>query len=308
MILCIFEGPAHVARVARAVGLASRAWRQKGLGTLYLWLGRLPVMRGARCEVEFEPGCKFELDPVEPYWAPTVVGGRPYEPEMRHLLRRLAPLEPVLVDCGANFGYWSIVATGPDFGVRGAVAIEASPRTFDALARNAALNGNRFTCLHRAIAARSGETVTLEAESAHAVAHVGSSDGPGSRVTTVTVDDAVKAAGFADRERFLVKVDVEGLEVAAVEGAAKVCEADHAFVLEDWARRGYPTMQALQERGYQAYYVSLGGRCLAAGTPDQARSHAERDHHAGRAQNLVFVRGDGALTQVIRSWASEARA
>lgn len=299
------EGPDRVARLARGVGVASRAWGQKGLGTLYQFLGRIPGLRGTRCEVEFERGCVFELDPLEPYWAPTIVGGRPYEPELRHLLQRLGPLDPVLVDCGANFGYWTIAATGPDLGYRHAVAIEASPRTFARLARNAGLNGDRFVCLHRAIAARSGDTVRLDEDSGHAAAHVRRDGARGTPVETITIDDAVRAAGFADAGRFLIKVDVEGHEIDAVDGALAVRAADHAFVLEDWARHDYPTTRALLERGYEAYYITLSGGAHRVRTPADALSRAVRDHHSTRAQNLVFVRGDGALPSAIRRW-SEA--
>lgn len=91
--------------VARSIGRLSRLWGQWGLGTIYKHVGRLPGLSGARCTVEILPGSFFETGVFEPYWAPTVMGGRAYEPELVHALERMAPLGPTFIDCGANFGY-----------------------------------------------------------------------------------------------------------------------------------------------------------------------------------------------------------
>lgn len=289
--------------LARSLGRVSRVWGQRGLGTMFLWLGRAPVLRAARCTVEFEPGALFETAVFEPYWAPTVVAGRPYEPEVRHVLARLRDLDPVFVDCGANHGYWSILASGPALRYGRVLALEASPRTFRALARNAALNGERFALRHAAVAARSGERVRLVAEAHHAVTRIPVAgeiaDGP--EVTTITIDDALAERGWT-RGPYLLKLDVEGHEIPAVDGAREVCAQDHAIVFEDWARGGYRTMRALMERGYRVHYATATGRCVRVATPEAAELQAVAERRVHRAQNLIATPGHGAMSACIEAW------
>lgn len=289
------------ALVARTAGGVSRAWGQRGLGTMLLWAGRLPGLRAGSAQVEFEPGCFFELDPLEPYWAPTILGGRPYEPEIGHVLARFAPLDPVLVDCGANFGYWSIVASGSRHRFSRVLAIEPSETTFARLARNASLNAGRFVCLERAVSNTSGESVYLEAAEHHAVAHISRTSKGGRAVLTTRLDDAIRGAGFQGA-RYIVKMDVEGHELEALEGAGALRDGDAVFVLEDWATKDYPVLRAL-DGAWESFYVHADGRCTRVTSPQHARELAVAGQLEGRAQNLLFARGTGSLASVLRHWA-----
>lgn len=127
-------GSSAALRVAKAIGFTSRAWGQVGLGTIFKAIGRVPALESMRCCVEFEQGSFFETKIFEPYWGPTVVGGRPYEPELAASLRAFAGVDATFVDGGANYGYWSIIATGRNVAFRRAVAIEPNPSTFAHLA------------------------------------------------------------------------------------------------------------------------------------------------------------------------------
>lgn len=156
--------------LARGIGVVSRAWGQRGLGTGFKMLNRVPLFRSARCEVEFMRGARFETEVFEPYWGPTLLGGRPYEPEVLTVLRWFAPLAPTFVDCGANYGFWSVITTASELAYPRVVAIEASATTFARLESNAKRNGNRFTPLLRAVGETSGQTLHLSDASLHAVA------------------------------------------------------------------------------------------------------------------------------------------
>lgn len=87
--------------------------------------------------------------------------GAKYEADVEVALLALADVDFAFVDCGANYGYWSVLVTSARFGGHSAVAIEAAPDTFAWLARNAAANGGQFEVLNSAIAERSGSTVTI---------------------------------------------------------------------------------------------------------------------------------------------------
>lgn len=292
-----------VARLSRGVGRVSRLWNQKGLGTMYLWLGRVPALQGQLATVEFERDCRFELDPLEPYWAPTIMGGRRYEPELRHVLTRLASVRPTFIDCGANFGYWSVVATGV-LGLDHVLSIEASPSTFRRLERQWTLNGERFRPLFRAVADTTGQTVYLEDAEHHAAAHVSATGTSGIAVSTTRIDDAVREAGFDKDRSFLVKLDVEGHELPAFAGAGALRDRDTVFVYEDWSKPGWKTSKALLADGFRLYYPRKSGELRVIRSVDDATRAAIDDQKLERSQNLVAARGTGPLTELVDRWAN----
>lgn len=281
--------------LARSVSRGARVWQQRGLGTIFLNLARIPVLGAAEALVEFEPGCRFVLPVFEPYWGPTVVGGRPFEPEVVALLRAVGDLAPILVDCGANFGYYSVLATGPGFGFGGAVAIEANPSTFERLRTNARANAERFVCLHRAISDTSDTTVRIASAHSHAVAHVAPrGEGGGVEVETITVPDALRAAAFEEAENFVLKLDVEGQEGAALAGSAEWRRrSSHLIVFEDWADVRFETAAALLAEGYDVYYLRADGAARQVTDVDAARALVARDGRVTRSCNFAAVRGGG---------------
>lgn len=290
---------------ARLVSRSSRLWRQRGLGTIFLKLNALRAFRGTECTVEFERDCRFTLPVFEPYWGPTVVGGRPYEEEVVHVLDGVRDLGATFIDCGANWGYYSVLVTRPGFGYRGGIAIEANPPTFARLRENARVNDERFVCLANAVGARSGERVTLGHTDHHAVAYV-RTDGVkgGVDVETITIDDAIERAGFGDRERFVVKIDVEGQELAALEGARRMrANKDHLIVYEDWTRLGFSTTAALMADGQPIFYVRTDGRCVAIPRIEDALDIIAADGPVSRPCNFVAVKRDGAFHARLTEWA-----
>lgn len=300
-----------VLAAARLIGSGSKLWRQRALGTIFLQLNRVPLLRNTECTIEFERGCLFRLPVFEPYWGPTVVAGRPYEPEVVHLFRELRDLRPTFVDCGANWGFYSVLVTGPTFGYAGSVAIEANPTTFARLRENAHLNEERFVCLPFAIGARSGDRVVLASTEHHAVAHVHApTSGSPARgdlvgVETITLDDAVTRAGLGDRDRFVVKIDVEGQELAALAGASRLrADKDHVFVFEDWASTSFETSAALLRDGYPLFYVRTDGRCCAVPNRDAIAAIAAADGPLSRPCNFVAAKRGGAFHARLEDWAS----
>ena len=79
-----------------------------------------------------------------------------YEDELELLFRDSVDVDYTLLDCGANYGYWSVLVSSKPFGSHKAIAIEPSGQNFPKLANNAEINGNRFEVMKCAIGAARG--------------------------------------------------------------------------------------------------------------------------------------------------------
>jgi FkbM family methyltransferase len=252
------------------------------------------------------PDATFEVEVFEPYWGPVLVGGRAYEPEVLHTLRRFASLDPVLVDCGANVGFWSVIASAPEIGLSRVVAIEPNPTTHRHLLRNAELNGGRYHCVRRAVSNTSGETVQLMDAARHAVARIGE-DPDGTPVETITVDAVLAGRGWGSpNDRILLKLDVEGHELAALEGAHEATRRDHAIIFEELTQHGFDTFDALLARGYAMYDISARGTARALADRASAQSAAATAGRLGRARNFVASSPGGEFDRALEGWAREA--
>lgn len=285
------------------------------MGMIFKLLQRAPVIGRGRCLVEFLPDALFETDVFESYWGPTLIGGRAYEPELWHILTRIKDLDCCLLDCGANVGFWTVLATSPAIGFRHAVAIEANPKTFEKLVRHRTLNGERFDCLLRAVADTDGATVFLEHADHHAVSRVGTSKVSGffaprasdkskPAIETVTLDSVIDRMGWWERSHFVIKLDVEGHEPAALAGARKLrAQKDHLLFVEDFEHRGWATVGEMLDDGYTLYYVTPEGRCFSVRDRTAIGLVTKERKSLSKSHNFVAVRS-GDFDRIFKAWAS----
>src|SRR5262249_25572386 len=158
------------------------------------------------------------------------------------------------LDCGANFGYWSVLVSSHAFGSHPALAIEASRTNHERLRFNARLNGDRFSTLHRAIGGTSGQA-WLRGGQHYARNISDSQDGSeGERIEVTTIDDVLDHPLLADCARLVVKLDVEGMEIAAVKGAGKLLDRETLLIVEDHGSDREHTVSRflLEETPYQS--------------------------------------------------------
>lgn len=204
--------------------------RLRGAPTLLRLAARSPLKRSI-ATVRLPAGQSISFPAWDPYWARHLYTGVPYEPDVESIFRRFAPGR-ILVDCGANIGYWSVRAR--ELGFRDNIAIEANPSLIPFLERNVP---GKF--LHAAVHRTSGESLMIEGEGA--AASLGTSGKP---VRSI----ALRALGLAGS--VVVKLDVEGAEIAAIEGAG---DLDAIYVYEDWPRSGMPVTRYLLRQGYAVF-------------------------------------------------------
>ena len=223
------------------------------------------------------------------YWTRFALYLAPYEPEVDAVLRAAAGATPLFCDLGANMGYWTPRAE-PLF--ERVIAVEASARTFDRLRGNAsALPG---VTLHRAaIHALSGQVLTfVNTHLSHASARL-MGDIPASAqdrtetVTTLAIDDLVPPGTAA-----LIKLDVEGAEIAAISGAARAIAEGSVLIYEDHGSDPDCTVSAhlLAQPGLSVYSSENGLTAM----PDIATIRALKSDPF-KGYNFVAARADSPL-------------
>jgi FkbM family methyltransferase len=201
---------------------------------------------------------RISLD--DPYWSRLLCASYEYEADFKQALRALSNVDFVVVDCGANFGYWSILLSGSELGSRRVLAVEAAADTYRLLVANCDLNGGRFQCVHGAIDEVSGRRVSIEALNGHSSARV-SADGSGSQLaTTISLDDLVSSTFDGIPARVLIKLDVEGHEISALRGSARLLASDVLVYYEDHGidLTSKVTDYVIRELGLRVFFLDRG--------------------------------------------------
>jgi FkbM family methyltransferase len=240
--------------------------------------------------------CAFEFPALDQYCADMFFGGG-YETELFTVLDSLADDDYCFIDAGANLGYWSVLASGSRLGQHQVVAVEASPRTFGLLLRNARLNDDRFVAVHAAVHERSGDVLAFDDESEHAARKVidssPRSSQPPTVVVSVAIDDLV--ARFApDAKAFVVKLDVEGAEVAAMAGAERIVRERDVLLLveEHGSDRQHSVTTQLLSRGLDVHFLQPDAVPIRITRPAQL-DELKSDH--ARGYNVAAHRPSSAL-------------
>ena len=139
--------------------------------------------------------------------------------DLRRVVLPLLRPEDLVVDVGANFGFWALPAAGRGCRV---IAVEPVAETRARLAANAARNGltDRVEIVAAALSdsERPLQISVPGGESGQASAHPGG----GGEVTTFDVAATTLDALLGDRSARFLKIDVEGHEPAVLRGGARV--------------------------------------------------------------------------------------
>ncbi|MDE1935081.1 FkbM family methyltransferase [Bradyrhizobium sp.] len=173
----------------------------------------------------------FEFPYGDGYWSKLLDRSYHYEDELELLFRHSVDVDYTLLDCGANYGYWSVLVTSKPFGAHKAIAFEPSSENFAKLANNAKVNGSRFETLKCAIGAAKG-TARLSGTKHEAFSIAGGTVG-GEEVPVMALDDLLAEGRIAPGGKYLIKLDVEGVEIDAIKGGTKLLAGDSVIICEE---------------------------------------------------------------------------
>src|SRR3979409_927673 len=154
----VLEGAHHWARVA-ALALSSgskvaSAFSHRGYNSCANLLRKTLPARDIA--IKLNADATFEFPYGDGYWSKLLNRSFSYEDELELLFKDSVDVDYTLIDCGANFGYWSVLISSAPYGSHQAIAVEPSSQNFAKLKNNAEINGNRFEAMNCAIGATRG--------------------------------------------------------------------------------------------------------------------------------------------------------
>jgi FkbM family methyltransferase len=203
----------------------------RGAPTILGQLSKIQFLKDQVATVTLPAGQEISIPAYDGYWCRHLYAGTPYEPDVERAFRQLG-MGRVLIDCGANIGYWS--ARHKDFGFTQSIAIEANPRLIPFLRMN-----HRGPVHHAAVYSESGGTIGFVGDGA-----IGQVGGSGIPVPKIALRD-LEVEGPV-----LVKLDIEGAEIPAIEGLGN---RDAILVYEDFPRLRMKVTRYLLDSGWRVF-------------------------------------------------------
>ena len=128
-----------------------------------------------------------------------------------------------------------------------AIAIEPSSQNFAKLANNAEINGNRFEAMKCAIGAARG-TARLSGTKHEAFSIAGDAGDGGEEVPVIALDNLLDDGKISPSGKYLIKLDVEGVEIEAIKGGARLLQGDSVHAVRGARQRSRPYRVALYPR------------------------------------------------------------
>jgi FkbM family methyltransferase len=181
-------------------------------------------------QVKLSDDATFAFPYGDGYWSKLLNRSFAYEDELDLLFRASADVDYTLLDCGANYGYWSVLVSSKPYGSHKAIAIEPSGANFPKLANNADINNNRFEVIKCAIGASRG-TARLSGTKHEAFSIAGGDSGE--EVPVIALDNLLDDGKVSPGGKFLIKLDVEGVEIEAIKGGARLLKEDSVILCEE---------------------------------------------------------------------------
>ncbi|MDG1286995.1 MAG: FkbM family methyltransferase [Rickettsiales bacterium] len=225
--------------------------------------------------VQLKSGLRLSVDMADPYWNRLISPCFDYEPELDYLLSKLNDYDYHFIDCGANMGFWSCMVASAKYGAKPVISVEPLQDNFKLLASHVKENNLQAALHQNAVSQKAGEELTLYKPGGHAsVSLVVGAEVEGAhkeQVTTVTIDSITEEAR-KNQANFVLKLDVEGVEVEALKGAGEFLKTNPIIFYEDHAEDSTSkvTDYILNDLGCIVYHITDDHKVLPVETVEQA--------------------------------------
>ena len=184
-----------------------------------------------------------------------------YEPITTLVAQELVRTADLFIDVGANVGFYSLVLSVSQPGLR-VIAFEPNPKNFKLLEANARLNHcSHLACLAMAVSDMSGTAVLYLSPSdmsASLESEFDSATGATLKVTTTSLDAYLARSPMP--ARMVIKVDVEGHEAAFFKGAERtIALSKPEIITEVTLHQEELPISFLKQQGYRFYQITDQG-------------------------------------------------
>ena len=218
------------------------------------------VNRKELIKIKIAKNSNFIFFITDPYYNRLLYQKFEYEPEIKILLKKFKREKYTFIDAGANLGYWSIIASSKEYGQKKTISIEPLKNNFNLLKLNQNNNINRFKIINLAVSNKIGKSkIYYNDETA---SNVGASlqrnnvkSNKYEIIKTDKIDNIVNR--FTIDNKIILKLDVEGNEINALNGAKKTLKKDCLIIYEDHTKDIYHlNTKFLLNKNYLIYYFN----------------------------------------------------
>lgn len=183
-----------------------------------------------------------------------------YECEVTKIIEQVVRSEWVAIDVGAHVGYHTLLLAKQVGPAGKVIAFEPLAENCKVLEENVRLNGYaNIVVENKAVVDRSGHVVMVRKNDDPLTCTASVARGLGAKVGAVSLDDYF--AQFPNHRRVaFIKMDIEGAEVAALEGMTRLLGNDRPILLIeihgfDQFRDRHPALMKVLKVGYKIRYV-----------------------------------------------------
>ncbi len=206
-------------------------------------------------------GILYYVDAADTIITPQLLIYRQWEPDLTELFFAMLDGCRVFVDVGANIGYFTcLVATRMGAGGGRVFAFEPNPKLTPIIRKNLAVNWSAapVELFEKAVSSEAGTATLFIPSDRGANASMGAASAHGADVEVVvpmtTLDDSLPS----DLEVDILKIDIEGFELYALQGARSViARSPNIKIIMEWSMvqmRGANT----NPRDIADYFTELG--------------------------------------------------
>jgi FkbM family methyltransferase len=211
-----------------------------------------PVQGEVTCSIR--GGLRMQVDPRDPMGEAIYLYGC-YDYPVTKLVEALIAPGMVIFDVGANAGFFSLLASTR---CQQVYAFEPLPSNLRRIRRNIEINRLRnVSVVQKAVGDRQGTATLYVPESDNSglasLTHMAGAESI--EVPVITLDGYVRSQGLRGVD--VMKIDIEGAEVMAFEGARELLSRGDAPDVIFEAHPGSDAAKWLEARGYSIYELKL---------------------------------------------------